>query len=135
MKNLFILALFALLTSCNCVKKSSVDGIESVARQKFGQSATIIYNSNRTHALVYTVHEPDMKNPVNALNYGIYQLDKSLLVYSEQKYNASVEWFNSQFILIKSSPGVQSTDEAVNQRMSQYYIEVNTQKKYTELPN
>lgn len=135
MKNLLVLALLGLLISCKCVKQTSAAGFEEAARAYFGESAQIVYNDSRTHALVYTVNKPDMKTPVNALNFGIYDVANKALLYTEQKYSASVEWINDQFVMVKSSPGVQSSDEAVNSRMHLYYIEVNTRKKYTELPN
>ncbi|WP_439185598.1 hypothetical protein [Carboxylicivirga taeanensis] len=135
MRIIYFISLLFFLLGCNSLKHVSTSGIESIAKERYGEAATIVYNVDSTYALVYEGHVPDMKIPVNALNYGIYDVKQSLLIYSEKKYNATVKWVDERYVEVHSSPGVQAKDELINQQMGHYFIDVYTQRKYLQLPN
>ncbi|GEM_PF-6415136 len=98
--NLFILLLF--LTACHSNKKVIQDNtLKRIAIENFGNNMEIIYNEARTHALVFSKNEPSARVPANALEFGIYDMDKKRLTYREQKYNATVAWFDDSHLIIR----------------------------------
>jgi hypothetical protein len=109
--------------------------IVQIATDLFGRNVNISFNQDKTFACFTVLKKPDMNNPVNALEFGVYSIKEQSLVYREQKYNASVEWFNKTNLVVKSRPGVKSLDTEQDKAMREYYINVNTLEITLKKPN
>jgi hypothetical protein len=117
--------------------KQSVNdqSMEQVAIDLFGKNVNVSFNQNKTFACFTLSKKPNMDNPVNALDFGIFNVQKHTLVYREQKYNAHVNWFNNSYVVVKSRPGVKSLDPEQDKAMRVYYINVETLKVTANKPN
>jgi len=136
MKILNLIVILVLLTHCQIIKQTTDESkLDKVIEEHFDGNVTLVPNSSETFVIISQTNKPSMQVPVNALKFGVYDVQKETLVYSEQKYNATVVWYNDEYILIKSRPGMKSTDVDTDRAMKQYYINVKTLKKFTHLPN
>ncbi|MCU4157808.1 hypothetical protein J1N10_17665 [Carboxylicivirga sp. A043] len=136
MKILNLIVILLLVIGCQTVKKATdISPLDKAIAQHFDANVDTVTNTSGTFILILQTQEPTMQVPVNALKFGIYDIKKEAIVYTEQKYNARASWYNDEYISIKSRPGVKSTDDAINSAMEHCYINVKTLVKLTKLPN
>ncbi|WP_430815690.1 hypothetical protein [Carboxylicivirga sp. RSCT41] len=136
MKTLNLIIMLTLVVSCQSVKKTAdASAFDKAIAEHFDGKVKKLSNTSGTFIIVTQTNETSMKLPGNALKFGIYDVKKEKLVYIEEKYNAHASWFNEEYILIKSQPGVKSTDPEVDNSMRQYYINAKTLERFTQLPN
>ena len=122
--------------SCQSLKKSNTNNYLKMAIEGyFDGEVDTVNNTTATFILITQKHKSSMQLPVNALKYGIYDTQKKKMVHIEEKYNAEVSWYNDEYILVKSRPGVKSTNKETDNSMKHYYINVNTLEKLTRIPN
>lgn len=136
MKVLSLICLALLFVQCQSIKQTTDEkSIEQIAQDVFGKNVNIKYNTEKTFAIFVTEKKPDMENPVNALEFGIFNMEKKALVYREQKYNARVGWYNNTHVVVNSRPGVKSLNPEEDKLMREYYINTQTLEKTSEQPN
>jgi len=131
---MFFALIIGVLTSCGGVKQSGEISFESFIKESFSEQAIIVPNSGGNFALCYTMQKGTLLQPGNQLEYVIVDVSDRKILFREQKFNAAVEWFNADYIKVKSSPEVQSKSEDVNRQMKLYYVNVKTLKKTTDQP-
>ncbi|MBS2213137.1 hypothetical protein KEM09_17100 [Carboxylicivirga mesophila] len=129
MKFICVTTMMVLLIGCNCARQTSENGFEAIVKEAFGESSTIRYNAKGDYALATTMKESVLNLPTSALSYGIYNVEKKQLIFSEQIRGGSVDWHNNTFVMIKTKPEVQSIDREQNKKMAVYYINVKTGEK------
>ncbi|TRX71127.1 hypothetical protein [Carboxylicivirga sp. M1479] len=135
MKLLNIGIVILLFVQCQSIKNNSdVNDIQEIAKGYFGEGVVVEFNDNKSFALFSLTNKKDNKMPVNALSFGIYNVDKQELVYKEQKNDAKVKWVDNENLEVRARPGVSSVDQSVNDRMKHYYINVRTLQTTTK-PN
>ncbi|MBR8537199.1 hypothetical protein KDU71_16635 [Carboxylicivirga sediminis] len=134
-KNLFInyLSIAVLAMTCVCCGsgKSLVhnESIQDIAVAKLGESVVVELNDLKSLALCYVIDKPSMEMPGNNLRFSVYDVLERKWLYSEQKYNATVEWQSSTILVIHSKPGMISNDPNTNEKMIDYKVDIQDYKK------
>lgn len=125
------LLLFLFLISCKVQQSTSTGGVNKLAHDTFGEDCVVEYNSNNTFALCYNYQKINRMNPGNAMHFGIIDVKKQIIIYSEKKHHAKVRWINDYEVEVKARTEVQSVNSEINNKMSYYIIDVRTlQKRY-----
>ncbi len=122
MKILYLLLLG--IVGCVSVQKIDKDKINSIAKSKFGEKVSIIYNNSRSYALCSNYFKPKGKYPDRILQIGIINAKSKKFVYESEKINASAKWLNDSIIVINAESEVHSSDPKLNEKSVKQKINV-----------
>jgi hypothetical protein len=129
-----IIALFFFLSSCHATKKDfrkSTDsqGYRSVAIKKYGHNIKYILNPSNTYVICLKRNKPTPQMPENLISFFVYDLANEEIILEEPAINGEVAWKTNHEVQVRIIPGILTTDENYNKKLSGYTFDVNLGKK------
>ena len=113
---LFLLMIFS-FASCTCSlpeKKQEKRTYKSIVESKLGAETEYIFNSSKNYMLCVSQAKPTVADPMPPLNFLVYDIGNSKLLYERHIAAGTVAWKSNTLLEISETAGIignESNDE------------------------
>lgn len=109
MKTILFLLMFLSIASCTCnlpEKNQAKQTYKSVAESKLGVGTEYIFNSSKNYVLCVSQAKPTAADPMPPLNFLVYDVGNSKLLYERHIAAGTVAWKSNTLLEISETPGI-----------------------------
>ena len=117
MKTILFLLLIFSFVSCTCNLpeiKQEKQTYTSIVESKLGADTEYIFNSSKNYILCVSQAKPTAADPMPPLNFLVYDVENSKLLYERHITAGTVAWKSNTLLEISETPGIignESNDE------------------------
>lgn len=131
---LFFSTVFIFFSFCCCSKTTKTtlpetSSYKKLAKEKFGENFAYRFNHDSTYVLCLKQSKLTQKEIFQPLEYFIYDLRNSEMVFEDKLPNGNANWLNPYQVQISWIPGIVTKDEKANEKLTGYIYDLKLRKK------
>ena len=105
---------FLFLLGCTAIQKTFNEHeitLKKLSSDKFGSSFQMLYNNNKSYALVVNQEKHGVMSSTSAKQFFIFNMVKQIIIYEDNIADGKIKWKDNDQIEVIFTPGIISTED------------------------